>query len=150
MLLSACAGSNLGDSLGRLNPLNLLSAQSRAGAGPPTLAPRRGYVQVIDSRALIGRIDGLWAEDTASGIILRASAVAPRLGYYSADLVPVASSNPGELVFEFRVRAPQVSPGPGTPRQRALAVATSISHAQLAGVHSIRVLGAQNSKTVRP
>ncbi|MFV2037394.1 MAG: hypothetical protein ACC646_07370 [Paracoccaceae bacterium] len=150
MLLSACAGSNLGDSLGRLNPLNLFSAQNRAEAGPATLAPRHGYVQVSDSRPLIGQISGLWDEDTVSGIILRASAVAPRLGYYSADLVPVASSVAGELVFEFRVRPPLSATRVGAVRQRTLSVATTISHARLAGVHTIRVLAAQNSKTVRP
>ena len=156
MTLAACAGgSSTGSasSMANLNPFNWFGgrgAPSRDAAGTPSLAPARGYVQIVDTRPLIDQITALAAEKTASGVILRATGLAPSEGYHSADLVAVASANSGELVFEFRARPPANVARIGPTRLRELVAGVHLTRAQLIGIRIVRVVAGRNSRSIRP
>ncbi len=148
ILLAGCSG---GGSLGSLNPFNWFKNTgnaSQSGAAL-TLAPRRGYTAVTDTRPLIDQITGLSIDKTASGAIIRATGLAPAQGYHSADLVLVSAIS-GELTYEFRTRAPGTVLRIGSERLREIIAGTHLSQSQLRGVRRIRVVAAQNSRTARP
>jgi len=151
-ILSACAPGGAG-SIGSLNPFNWFgggAAGQNQPAGPQSLAPRVGYGFVTDTRPLVGQITGLTIERTLSGAIVRATVQAPGRGYYNAALVAVASQNPAQLTLQFRALPPGQTVQPGAPQLRQLVAAVQLSRAQLRGIRTIQVVGAGNSRTIRP
>ncbi len=156
MTMAACSGSGSSGSAGsmaNLNPFNWFG--NRGGTPdnadrPASLLPARALAQFIDTRPLINQITALVAENTASGVIFRATGLAPSEGYHSADLVAVASAKVNELVFEFRARPPQNTARIGPTRLRELVAGVHLTHAQLIGIRIVRVVAGQNSRSVRP
>ncbi len=154
--LAACSGgggTGSASSMASLNPFNWFGNRAATpgnAAGTPSLAPRRGYLKVVDTRPLIDQITALAAEKTASGVILRATGLAPSEGYHSADLVVVASAKAGELVFEFRARPPASAARIGPAHLRELVAGAHLTRAQLIGIRIIRVIAGRNSRSVRP
>ena len=154
--VAACSGgggTGSASSVSSLNPFNWFgggNATPGADDRALSLAPARGYAQAVDTRPLISQITALSADKTASGVIIRATGLAPAQGYHSAGLVAVASPNARELVFEFRARPPQRTARIGPVRLRELVAGVHLTRAQLVGIRTVRIIAGQNSRTVRP
>ncbi|WP_145962780.1 hypothetical protein [Mangrovicoccus ximenensis] len=132
-----------------------LAALGLAGAcgrePPKTLEPEGGYpVLRADDRALIQTVDTMSVEPTPGGIIVTATGRVPP-GYWDIALVPPPGQreNPAEAVLEFRVRPPLETPAPGGVPSQQVTAAQFIPAPELAGVRSITVTGATNSRTSR-
>lgn len=149
LTLSACSG---GGSIGSLNPFNWFGGGRKATQEQPgvqSLAPRRGYAVVPDTRILVDQISNLTVERTPSGIIVRATGLPASQGYYQAELIPVASNSARVRSFEFRIRPPTSAPRIGTPFSREVNAAVFLTSGELAGVRQVRVVGSRNSRTGR-
>ena len=151
--LSGCA--SFGTS--KLNPLNWFGkseAVTTTVDGTPvtvlkTLAPRKGFPEFVDTRPLVPAIADMSIARTTTGAIVTATGVVPALDYYDAQLVPVPSEDASTLTYDFRIRAPETSPGLGTEQQRRITVAYSLSFPELDGVRRIVVRGANGSRQTR-
>ena len=147
-MLTGCA--RLAES--RLNPLNWFGrsapvvATTADGQIQPLVPPGQAAAQ--DTRVVIDQIVDLQIEQTSSGAIVRATGLAATQGFYSAELV-LASSADGNLVYDFRVMAPEGFEAIGTEASRRITVALELSVAELAGVRSVTVRGAQNARETR-
>ena len=148
LVLTGCA--RLAES--RLNPLNWFGrsapvvATTADGQVQPLVPPGQAAAQ--DTRVVIDQIVDLQIEQTSSGAIVRATGLAATQGFYSAELV-LASSADGNLVYDFRVMAPEGFEAIGTEASRRITVALELSVAELAGVRSVTVRGAQNAREAR-
>ena len=148
LFLTGCA--RLADS--RLNPLNWFgrSAPVAATTADGQLRPLvpAGDDAVVDTRVLIDQIIEMQIDPTTSGAILRATGLAATQGFYNAELVLAASDN-GNVVYDFRVAAPEGFEAIGTEASRRITVALELSAAELAGIRSVAVRGAQNARESR-
>ena len=122
---------------------------------PETLEPEGGYGVVDrDPRPLAPRVDTMVVEEATGGVIVRATAVMPRQGYWDADLVPAPGDNPSDGVYRLDFRAwPPVEPDQaavGTPRSRELSVAAFISNGDLEDVRSVTVMAQAGTLSRRP
>ena len=148
LVLTGCA--RLAES--RLNPLNWFGrsapvvATTADGQVQPLVPPGQAAAQ--DTRVVIDQIVDLQIEQTSSGAIVRATGLAATQGFYSAELV-LASCADGNLVYDFRVMAPEGFEAIGTEASRRITVALEMSVAELAGVRSVTVRGAQNARDAR-
>lgn len=115
----------------------------------PTLAPRNGYANFIDTRPLVPSVSDVIIVKSASGAIVTAISVLPTVGYYDAELVRVRGGAPSELVLDFKARPPKEATVVGTENQRRLNVARSISAADLAGIRTITVRSASGARAIR-
>ena len=148
LVLTGCA--RLAES--RLNPLNWFGrsapvvATTADGQIQPLVPPGQAAAQ--DTRVVIDQIVDLQIEQTSSGAIVRATGLAATQGFYSAELV-LASSADGNVVYDFRVMAPEGFEAIGTEASRRITVALELSVAELAGLRSVTVRGAQNARDAR-
>lgn len=111
---------------------------------PETLEPEGGFLAARpDPRPLAPRADSVTVEPTNGGVIVRASAVMPRQGYWDADLVPALGDNPqnGVYLLDFRAFPPTdgAAAAVGPARARELGVAFFLSNGALEGVRSVSV-----------
>ncbi|KPN62282.1 hypothetical protein SAMN04488527_10986 [Aliiroseovarius crassostreae] len=141
--LSACSGN------ASLNPTTWF-----ASSGPKKVAliPVGGFEQDLDRRYLIGQVTRVEAMNSPGGVIVRATGLPPRLGYWDASLEALNEGEPedGVLTYEFRISEPREHTNSGRPQQREIHVGKFLSHNTLRGVKSIRIIGTRNSKTLRP
>lgn len=152
-LLGGCA--RVGAS--KLNPRNWLGPSEEVALTEtgqrvrilPTLAPNVGYADFQDTRTLVTSLSDVTIVKSASGGIVTAVGVVPSLGYYDAELVRIETDNPTELVLDFRLRAPQAATAIGTPAQRRITVARSISAPDLENIRTITVRSASGARVVR-
>lgn len=126
----------------RLNPLNWFGRAKTEEVAVP--------VEVEDPRPRVQQITSLAIEPTPTGAIVRATGVPPTQGWYGAALVPESDAPvAGEMVYIFRAIPPQ-SPAPvSTVRSRELTVARTLSQQDLAGLRTVRVIGARNALVAR-
>ena len=151
--LSGCATM----STSKLNPFNWFgkseavttSVDGQSVTVLKSLAPRKGFPDFVDTRPLIPAIADMSIARSTTGAIVTATGLVPALGYYDAQLVPVPSEAAGTLTYDFRVRAPQTSPGLGTAQQRRITAAYSLTFPELEGVKRIVVRGANGSRQIR-
>lgn len=135
MLVSACGT--------RLNPFNWFRASEPAAAAPVVL-------KVEDPRLLAEQITTLKVEPMPGGAIVRATALPPTQGWWSADLVAVEdASADGQLVYDFRLFPPLEQMAASTPRSRQITAAVFLSDIQLSTVRSITVRGSSNGLSSR-
>lgn len=147
--MSACSGGT--GSLGRLNPFTWFGGAAAQTQGAKlTLAPSRGYGFAADTRPLVDQITSLSLEKTATGILVRATALTPAQGFHSADLVRVTASGSSEITLQFRARSPGNVTDAGPPHLRELVAVYPLSTAQLHGIRRITVIAARNSRSARP
>ncbi|MEM5474792.1 hypothetical protein [Pacificibacter sp. AS14] len=152
-LLGGCA--RIGAS--NFNPLNWFGPSEEVAVTEtgqrltvlPTLAPKRGYADFQDTRTLVTTLSDVTIVKSASGAIVTAVGLVPSLGYYDAELVRIETDNPTEMVLDFRLRAPKTATAIGTPAQRRITVARSISAPNLAGIRTITVRGASGARVIR-
>lgn len=114
-----------------------------------SLAPGKGYIAFTDTRPLIPDVTEVSIDRLPGGAVVRASGVAPSLGYYDAELVAISDGSDGRLVLQFRARHPAKAPGIGSVHQRTLTVALRLSDDDLSGVREIVVQGANTSRVTR-
>ncbi|WP_172329338.1 hypothetical protein [Mangrovicoccus sp. HB161399] len=132
-----------------------LAALGLAGAcgrePPKTLEPEGGYPPlVLEDRELIPAVDAMTVEPTPGGVIVTATGhMVP--GYWDIGLVspPGPRAVASEIQLEFRVRPPVVPEDAGSAPTQQVSAARYITDAELAGVRSITVSGATNSRTSR-
>ncbi|SFI67544.1 hypothetical protein [Celeribacter neptunius] len=152
-LLAGCA--TVRDS--KFNPLNWFGASEPVAVDEygqqvvvlKTLAPRKGYPVFVDTRPLAPAISDVQVVKSASGAIITASAALPSTGYYDAELLRMPSDQPGVAIFEFRLRPPAEAAPTGTTAQRRITAAKSLSNAEIAGIRTIIVKGAEGARQVR-
>lgn len=149
MLVASCGA--IRDS--RFNPFNWFG---RSEAQERTLAPEGGYETGRERRPLVDQVVAMRIDPTPGGAILTAIGLAPRQGYWEAELVPVAeagSNRPvavnGALVFDFRIVPPIGQTRVSTPQSREVSVALFLSDQTLAGVNRITVRGQRTQRTSR-
>ncbi len=145
LALGACSGGGRA-SPSSFNPFGWI--RSDAGA-VQSLAPARGYSQSVETRPLVDRLTGAFAEPTPTGVIIRATALPPTQGYYAAGLTSEGIEN-GTLTLSFRARPPQRAMPAGPARLRELVAAVYLTRAQVQGLRRVRLRAAGNSRTLRP
>lgn len=141
----------------RFNPLNWFGKSESIAVDQngqnvtvlKTLAPRKGYPVFVDTRPLAPQIIEMQMVKSASGAIVTATAALPSTGYYDAELVAVPSESANTLVFDFRLRAPSQNAPAGTAAQRQITAAKSLSNADIAGIRTVIVRGADGARQVR-
>ena len=147
--ISACSGG--GSSLSSLNPFNLFRGSgNQERTAPRSLAPRRGYGIATDTRPPVDQITTLRIEKTATGAIVRATALNPQQGYFNASLVPAATQSPGEINLQFRASPPRRQNPVGAVHLREITAGLVLSAEQLRNIRRITVTASRNSLTVRP
>ena len=141
MVLATAAGcGRIADS--RLNPFNWFGRDRAI----ETTAPE---VRVaVDPRPLVDQVVSVSIEQAPGGAILRAMGLPPTQGHWGAALVR-SDSQPGVLVYQFRLVPPRTRTRVSTPQSRQVIVAAFLTDQTLAGVREVQVLGARSSRAVR-
>ncbi len=131
-----------------LNPLTWFNSLS-ADEGLVALEPADGWPDDVDRRLVIDQVTALRIEKTTAGAIVHATGLPPRLGYWDAELVAENDGEPvnGVLTYIFKVATPRWATDASTPYARTIEAAAFIPNVKLTAVRSIRVMGAQNSRT---
>lgn len=146
--LTGCA--RISDS--RLNPFNWFSKSqadvvTASGEIRPLVDPSR-ISQIIDNRSLIRQVTALSIERTSGGAIVKATGLAETQGYFNAQLV-IATSEGSTLTLEFRAQRLGDLQIAGPAATREITAARVLTDDDLAGVRTIRVVGAENSRSSR-
>ena len=110
--------------------------------------PINGAAELISGEWKISDLEVLSVETCIPGDVA-GEVYAAYEGFWDAELVEVASDDPGQLVFEFRLLPPVAPKAQGTQRSREIIAGASISRARLEGIRSIVVVGEQNRRSVR-
>lgn len=143
--LGVLAGCGSGNFAQNLNPLNWFSGNSaRTVDGAPSLAPRRGYGSVVETRSLAAAIDHARIEPTAGGIIVKVEVAIPSSGFGGIDLVKRRDAPPGLVILEPRLK------GAGGPPSLTVTAARFLSNEELARVREIQIISASNTAQIRP
>jgi len=134
-----------------LNPLTWFSGASNPDDRLVALEPADGYPDDMDRRLRVDQVTALRIERTTAGVIVHASGLPPRVGYWDAELVPENDGEPagGVMTYAFRISPPRWATPASTPYARTVEVAQFISNAELRDVRSIRVIGERNSRSAR-
>lgn len=123
------------------------------GGGPEKVAltPEGGYRDSQDFRIPVQQVTALRIEKTTAGVIVYATGVPPRVGYWDAELIAENNGDPvnGVISYVFRIAEPRWNQPSGAPYARTVHVAQFISNAKLRDVSSVRVTGETNSMTAR-
>jgi len=132
-----------------LNPFTWFGGASNPDDRLVAIEPTGGFPDAQDRRLKVDQVTALRIERTTAGVIVHASGVPPRLGYWDAQLVPENNGEPegGVLTYTFRISPPRWATPASTPYARTVEVAEFISNAALRDVRSIRVIGERNSRT---
>ncbi|NDW52073.1 hypothetical protein [Aliiroseovarius sp. PrR006] len=142
LALTACGGS------ASLNPFGWFSSN---GVEEIALIPEGGFLEDQDSRGLVTEVIELEVLRAQGGAIIRAKGLPPRLGYWDAELVPenFERAENGVLTYMFRITEPYYRTQTGRPKQREVYVGHFVSDIKLQGVRTIRVVGANTSRSAR-
>ncbi len=149
VLLSLSGCARVADS--RFNPLNWFGQSTSQvpvdanGQIRPLVPQGRGNV-TVDGRVLVQSISSLRVDRSPTGAIVTATGLAPTQGYFNAELVSRGVDN-GVLLLEFRAQAPTAFNVPGSDRSRQITVAYDIESNELAGIRSVQVQSASNTRT---
>lgn len=142
--LSACSGGGLD-----LNPFNWFSKPGEEDW--VALEPDEGWDYSQDRRIKVDQVTDLRIERTTAGIIVHATGLPPRLGYWDAELVAENDGEPvgGVMSYSFRIATPRWNTNASTPYARSVEVAEFIPNATLRDVRTITVIGERNSRSAR-
>ena len=128
----------------RLNPMNWFGSSEETVAEAPA-----GFA--AETRPLVAEVTELRIERISTGAIVRATGLPPIQGHWDAELVPtnLRSLENGELIYEFRLRAPLDPLPSSTVRSREVVVAADLSNVELRNVRRVTVIAAGNKRSVR-
>ncbi|WP_424940086.1 hypothetical protein [Aliiroseovarius sp. S253] len=142
LALTACGGNV------NVNPFNWFNSNQ---VEQVALIPEGGFLDDQENRGLVTNVVELQILRAQGGAIIRAKGLPPRLGYWDAELVPENFERPenGVLTYMFRITEPYYRTQTGRPKQREVFVGHFVSDIKLQGVRTIRVVGANNSRTAR-
>ncbi len=143
--------------------LGMLVACGDSGANPRTwfhhgpretkvrLIPQGGFPQDVEDRAAVDQITSVAIEPAIGGGVIRATGLPPVQGYWDAALVSDDDLEPvdGVLTLTFRIRPPVQPTLVGTPRAREVTAAIFVSRQKLDRTREVKVVGSQNSRSVR-
>ncbi len=127
----------------RLNPFNWFGRDRAIETTAPTVVVAR------DPRPLVDQVVSVTIEQAPGGAILKAIGLPPTQGHWGASLVPADATQPGVLVYQFRLVPPRQQTRVSTPQSRQVIVAAFLTDQTLAGIREIQVLGARSSRAVR-
>lgn len=148
--LGSGSGGSLGSigSLGSLGSLGLGGGPKVAGAAPraalPPLIPQGRQVVVSDRRVMAGTVTGAELTPTAGGALLRVSGTPQVAGAFNAELVK-AGREGTTLILDLRMNA---QPG-GRIEPGQITVARQLTQTDLAGIRTITIRAAGNSRSIR-
>ncbi len=159
LVLSSCGGWR--DS--RVNPTNWFgkSREARIAAPVETVNPLIPQDEdrvnllgddaedAVDRSVPIAVIRDMEISRTPIGAIVTVTGEATRNGAYGAKLVASEVQPDGVLEYTFRVTYPARATYPGTEATRAVRAAVTLTHQDLVGVRSIRVIGRDNARESR-
>ena len=137
--------SGCGISGASLNPVNWFTAEEEG-----EMVDVVAFETQTDPRPRVAVITSLSTDRLPGGIIVRATALPPEQGWYNGQLVVEASSDAAVRVYSFRGIPPETASRVSTDQSRELTSAAYVSDIELQGVRQIRVIGATNSRTIRP
>ena len=162
MTLGACGGSIGSMSLASLNPF---ASSSRPAADTMDAAAdtevQEGASQTIVNYeapapaapfAQVPEVTRAWLDYSPRGVIVRADAVMPTLGYHSMRLHAPQGGRAdatGDVHFEFYAIPPGTAPDGGTANARMVSAGAFIPNERLLTVNSVTVSGAGNARTIR-
>ncbi|CTQ50793.1 hypothetical protein [Jannaschia donghaensis] len=132
--LSACGVGQT-----RLNPLNWFGSDREE---------RIEQVRAEAARPVVQQVVSLKAEPTPGGVIVTAVGLPPTQGFWEAELVRVASSDPSVLVLDFGILDPLTPEPVGTQPSREVLAGAFFSTQDLAGIRTIAVQGLTNRRSV--
>lgn len=135
----------------RLNPMNWFgrsTVETTAPADVRPLVPEGRRTQVVEGRQLVQSVAAMRIDRTPGGAIVQATGVAATQGYFNAQLV-LASIENGVMTLDFRAEVPAGFQAIGPERSRRIDAAYTLSAAELAGIRTVRVQGAQNARSAR-
>lgn len=151
LTLSACGAVR--DS--RLNPFNWFG-QSRAeavGAGPtnPLIPPRNRFrrPEAVYAGVPVDTIKEMAIERVAGGAIVRVKGISASQGAYEVRLEAENDGQPvkNTLTYTLKAQYPRGNRRIGAETSREVVAARFISDNDLAGVRTIRVVGARNARS---
>lgn len=123
------------------------------GAGRLARPPRRGdpifAADGEDATILMPILRLVAAEPGRQGVILRAEAVAPTLGFHSPELRPVGRDAAGTEILEFRARPPATAEPVGAERARLLVAARFYRPHEMREIRAFRVVARENAAETR-
>lgn len=126
------------------------------GSSEPTLAPRRGYTEYVETRPLVDRILSVSVEPVHGGAIVTAVGLPPTQGYWSADLVPVNTTETGRpisidgvMLLEFRIVPPPVRNPVVNEVSREVVAGRFLSTQSLGNARQVTVVARQNQASAR-
>jgi hypothetical protein len=137
LALVALAGCGVGQT--RLDPLNWFGT---ARETPIVATAARPGEPVVD------QVVSLRADPAPGGAIVSAVGLPPTQGFWNADLVRLPSQDPSVALLEFRLLPPPVRAPVGTQPSREVLAGAFLSREDLAGIRTIAVQGARNSRSV--
>jgi len=151
LAVTGCGGGgNL--SLSNLNPFNWGKSDVAEVQAERIAAARSTVATIDDGRILLPSVGSIALDRSPTGVILRASGVAPAVGYHSAGLRPVSAGRPDEngvARFELVALPPEAVIGDSSAFARQLNVATFLGNSRLRGVRQIVVMSAGDERSVR-
>ncbi len=127
----------------------ICAAVSACGGGRFGGAASRATAPAADPRPLIETVESADIVPTQSGVVLRATGIAPVQGYWEGALVREEMGDPSVLAFAFRAAQPTGPTRISTQRSREITVARTLSPSDLAGIREIRVVGAATGRVIR-
>lgn len=127
----------------RVNPLNWFGPDRGE-----TLTPQE-ISDAEDNRPRVDQVVSVRVEQVAGGAIVNAVGLPQAQGFYEAELVRIPNEANGVMDLEFRIIPPRQATRVSTQASREVTVGSFLSTQDLAGITSIRVLGARNARSVR-
>ncbi|MBZ8119061.1 hypothetical protein KUD11_10430 [Roseovarius sp. LXJ103] len=111
---------------------------------------RRNSGEEVYEGTAIYAVSSVSVEPASGGSIIKATGISLRQGAYDVRLMPENDGNPVDGVLTYRLEALQPTDRRQGPEQtRRVSAADFLSTQTLAGVQSVRVIGATNSQTAR-
>jgi hypothetical protein len=121
-----------------------LFGNSVLGSGPSAVEVARASAET----PLADQILSLDAAPTPDGLIVSAVTLPPTQGFWDARLVRVPTDDPSLYLMEFRLLPPIGAGAAGPQPSREVLSGTVLTNRELAGIRTIAVRGARDSRSV--